>query len=428
MSQYKVTIARDDKVPPDYASLKTKDCYRGTFETRNKNDSITSFVFGSCCHFSLAGINNADDAAFKSMLEHWEKGQAEDDFILMLGDQIYGDHGDGRNLLSKVPGFRVGMLFIPVISKKLLTFQHFLNHYYKAFRKKHKRKVMASIPTYMIFDDHEVHNDWGSNKFLNAPEDYRVLRDGLRAYNLYQVSHPDIQVPKVSLPTNTQIQQGVELPEAKYYYEFTHGKSGFFVMDTRFNKIPLNESATNQSERRMVSAVQMDALKKFLRDNHTLVKFVATSVPMAPDSKSGDKCLTGIFDNSPEDRWEGHADQRKIILDIIRQENIRNVIFLSGDVHVSYAFDIRENENNSIIARQITSSAFNWGIGLNDCNFGKASPLTGTEGMYSPVNRTGKDITKDNFCRVVVKTNKAAILFYHAKTGKCLRSFSIPLD
>ena len=120
--EYKVTIARDDKVPPDYASLKTKDCYRGTFETRNKNDSITSFVFGSCCHFSLAGINNADDAAFKSMLEHWEKGQAEDDFILMLGDQIYGDHGDGRNLLSKVPGFRVGMLFIPVISKKFLTF------------------------------------------------------------------------------------------------------------------------------------------------------------------------------------------------------------------------------------------------------------------------------------------------------------------
>lgn len=426
--EYKVTIAKGNKKLPEYDLLKGKDCYRGIFETRNKNESITSFVFGSCCHFSLVGINQADDAAFKTIREQWENGLAKDDFILMLGDQIYGDHGDGRNILSKIPGFRVGMLFIPALSKKLLNYKHFLNHYYKAFRKKNKRKVMATIPTYMTFDDHEVHNDWGSNKFLKKPEDYRILKDGLRAYNIYQVSHPDIEAPVISLPTIVQIQKGLELPEAKYYYEYSHGKSGFFVMDTRFNKVPLNEKATNSSKARMISPIQMRALKKFLRDKSTLVKFVATSVPMAPDSKSGDICLTKIFDNSPEDRWEGHTNQRKEILDIVNNENIKNVIFLSGDVHVSYAFDLYEKENKKIIARQITSSAFNWGIGLNDCNFGKSNPLKGTDGMYRPVNRTGNFITRDNFCRVVVKTNKAEVSFYHAKTGKRLRNFFIPLE
>ncbi len=426
--EYKVTISKGNKKPPEYDLLKTKDCYQGFFETRNKNDTITSFVFGSCCHFSLVGINKSDDAAFKSIQKQWDKGLAKDDFILMLGDQIYGDHGDSKNILSKIPGFRVGMLFLPVISKKLLNFKHYLNHYYKAFRKKNKRKVMATIPTYMTFDDHEVHNDWGSNIFLKKIQDYRILKDGLRAYNIYQVSHPDIKTPIVSLPTSSQIQKGVKLPEAKYYYEYSHGKSGFFVMDTRFNKIPLNESATNHSKVRMISSIQMGALKKFLRDKNTSVKFVATSVPMAPDSKSGDVCLTKKFDNSPEDRWEGHPEQRKEILDFINKEKIKNVVFLSGDVHLSYAFDLVENKNKRIIARQITSSAFNWGIGLHDCNFGKSTPLKGTVGMYQPVNLTGKFITRDNFCRIVVETNKAEVSFYHAKTGKCVRNFSIPLE
>ncbi|MDB4222947.1 alkaline phosphatase family protein [Granulosicoccus sp.] len=426
--EYKVTIAKGRKKPPEYDLLKAKDCYRGVFETRNRNDSITSFVFGSCCHFSLVGVNQADDAAFKTMRNQWENGSAQDDFMLMLGDQIYGDHGDGRNVLSKIPGFRVGMLFVPVLLKRLINFKHYLNHYYKAFRKKDKRKVMATIPTYMMFDDHEVHNEWGSNNFLNEPEDYRILKDALRAYNIYQVSHPSIQVPTVPLPTSAQIEEGVKLPEAKYYYEYCHGKSGFFVLDTRFNKIPLNEKGSNKSKVRMISTIQMNALKKFLRSGNTSVKFIATGVPIAPDSKENDLCLTKIFDNSPEDRWEGFTTQRKEILDFINEENIKNVVFLSGDVHASYAFDIYENQNKRVIARQLTSSAFNWGVGLTDCNFGKYEPLKGANGMYRLLNRTGAFVTKDNFCRVVVKTNEAKVNFYHAKNGKSLREFSFPLE
>jgi len=142
---------------------------------------------------------------------------------MMLGDQIYGDHYNKKGLIAT----------LPILNKKKLTFEHYLSHYRKAFGKNSKRRLMASIPTYMMFDDHEVHNDWGSAKFLDKEEDYRVLRDALEAYNLYQVSHPDIKVPKLDA-----IKSGQPLPDAKYYYEFSHGKSDFFMLDTRYEKKP----------------------------------------------------------------------------------------------------------------------------------------------------------------------------------------------
>jgi len=419
--EYKVTIAQGAKKSPKFDALKGKDCFSGTFETRNKNDSITSFVFGSCCHFSLTGLNKADDAAFKTMIEQWSgPNKINDDFMMMLGDQIYGDHRTGKSFLGKLPVFRQIILALKIKNKKKINFKHYLSHYKKAFKKINKRKVMSAIPTYMIFDDHEVHNDWGSNKFLKGPEDYDMLSDAMKAYNIYQVSHPEIKPPRL-----TDIAFGKVLPEAKYYYQYCHGKSGFFVMDTRFNKVPLNESESNKEQIRMITGVQMNALKTFLSSPDHSVKFIATSVPMMPDAELN--WLNQRFDNSPQDRWEGHTIQRLEILDYIKQHNIPNVIFLSGDVHVSYAFSLSHKNNKSFKVHQLTSSAFNWGLGLNDGHFSKGSPLKGTNNSYIPQNLAGNVINEDNFCRVAVKTNKVDVKFYHAKTGKVLRSVEIDL-
>ena len=147
-----------------------KGGYKGAFSTSNPGSSVTRFVFGSCCHFSLLGVNQADDAAFKSITEHWYGSEiVKDDFIMMLGDQIYGDHYNKKGLVAT----------LPILDKRKLTLKHYFSHYRKAFGKRYKRKLMASIPTYMTFDDHEVHNDWGSDRFLDKPEDYRVLKDAL---------------------------------------------------------------------------------------------------------------------------------------------------------------------------------------------------------------------------------------------------------
>ena len=382
---------------------------KGSFSTSNPDTSVTRFVFGSCCHFSLLGINQADDAAFKTMYGQWfGPEQIKDDFILMLGDQIYGDHYNKRGLVAT----------LPILDKRKLTLNHYLSHYKKAFGKRHKRTVMASIPTYMIFDDHEVHNNWGSNAFFDDHEDFRVLRDALHAYHLYQVSHPDIKIPRLS-----DIAFEKPLPKAKYYYEFTHGKNDFFVMDTRYEKIPQKQNL------RMISKTQMSELKAFLSRGQNRIKFIVSSVPMLPDAELSK--LNQVLDTSPEDRWEGHTDQRKEILDHIKRNCKKgknpNVIVLSGDVHVSYAFSLISDDDSSFKLHQITSSAFNWGIGLQDSNFSKSAPLRGTDKEYRPKNLSGRVIHNDNFCRVIVKTDKVDIRFYHAKSGKTLKTVTLDL-
>ncbi|MDB5012173.1 MAG: hypothetical protein JWQ25_375 [Daejeonella sp.] len=53
------------------------------------------------------------------------------------------------------------------------------------------RRVLANIPTYMIFDDHEITDDWNFSQFwknraYTSPIGTQILRNGLMAYTIFQ--------------------------------------------------------------------------------------------------------------------------------------------------------------------------------------------------------------------------------------------------
>ncbi len=53
------------------------------------------------------------------------------------------------------------------------------------------RRVMANVPTYMIFDDHDITDDWNFSQFWinrahTSPLGIQVLRNGLMAYTVFQ--------------------------------------------------------------------------------------------------------------------------------------------------------------------------------------------------------------------------------------------------
>src|SRR5262249_46312687 len=53
------------------------------------------------------------------------------------------------------------------------------------------RRAMANVPTYMIFDDHEISDDWFLNptwrdRVLTAPLGSAIIRNGMLAYALFQ--------------------------------------------------------------------------------------------------------------------------------------------------------------------------------------------------------------------------------------------------
>ena len=69
----------------------------------------------------LSGLQDADRArAVGGDVRHrrqWQSGAADDDFIMMLGDQIYGDHRSGKSPLASIPGYRAALLFFPIKKK-----------------------------------------------------------------------------------------------------------------------------------------------------------------------------------------------------------------------------------------------------------------------------------------------------------------------
>lgn len=69
----------------------------------------------------------------------------------------------------------------------------YVNHFIGTNRKRIKniRKAMANVPNYMMFDDHEVTDDWNlhrswTEKVLVKPLGRRILANGLSAYAIFQ--------------------------------------------------------------------------------------------------------------------------------------------------------------------------------------------------------------------------------------------------
>jgi alkaline phosphatase D len=68
----------------------------------------------------------------------------------------------------------------------------------------------------------------------------------------------------------------------------------------------------------MLGAEQKEWFKAALRNSPAKFKFIATSVPLRFHGR---------------DSWEGYTTERQELFDFITQNNIKNLIFLSADVH-----------------------------------------------------------------------------------------------
>jgi hypothetical protein len=108
-------------------------------------------------------------------------------FFLFLGDQIYGDNisFQKRREFAKRPENQV-------TSNHATTFAEYAALYREAWTAVGKTRWMLScIPSFMIFDDHEITDDWNITEQwlrerLLSPGWIRLLRDGLMAYWVYQ--------------------------------------------------------------------------------------------------------------------------------------------------------------------------------------------------------------------------------------------------
>ena len=340
-----------------------------------QEDEPISFVFGSCRYllrlFGGSFFDNRGDKTFRSILEQISGGRPLDQ-IMMLGDQIYADD---LNILSNDK-----------------TLDEYYGRYRDAFSQPHIRELMSQTPTYMTLDDHEIEDNWPAD---SSDRDWMVKYPAaIHAYQTYQISHSPLF--EVSGDRITGV------PD-HFWYQFSNGCADFFVTDCRTERY----LATDIAEREIISQEQMEALQNWLTDGSGRIKFMLSSVPVFPESKA-----------SNDDKWGGFPTQRSELLDLIREEKIPRVVFLSGDVHSTFSCELvsrPKTPNFKIIS--LTSSPYFWPYPHNPR---RAFKLTGTisstiSGIEYDVVNAGKVYATDNFSRVTADPNGVKMEVYGRK-------------
>jgi cholesterol oxidase len=246
--------------------------------------------------------------------------------LLLLGDQIYADATAG--------------LFDPST-----LYDRFEIPYERLLRTPPLRRIMRSIPVYTMLDDHEIEDDWEPVAKDNRPDDNMI--NGRRFYFEYQrMAGPQQTDP---LCDSTQ----------PLWYAFVLHGVPFFVADTRSERRP--RTAETIEDARIMSDGQFGALLDWLAGHRKsdVPKFIASPACLLP------RKLRATQHGHPasalrSDAWDGYPYSFHRLLAYIADNEIKNVVFLSGDEHISFATHaiVRAHDSGATVPiRSIHSSA-----------------------------------------------------------------------
>ncbi|WP_405919380.1 alkaline phosphatase D family protein [Streptomyces longwoodensis] len=278
---------------------------------------------------------------------------AEDDvaFVLHLGDYIYeyavDAVGGARNYTDRtVPS---------LYDREAASLEDYRLRYALYKSDPDLRAAHAAHPFVVAFDDHETENNYAGSIPENSvpPEEFLLRRAA--AYRAYWENQP--------LRT---AQQSVG-PDLQLYRRLHWGQlAQFDVLDTRQYRsdqaygdvahIPGPEST--DPARTMTGATQ----ERWLLDGWRSSRAVWNVVPQQVTFAQRKLDLNPVAKVSM-DAWDGYPASRRRILDGAKAAGLDNLMVLSGDVHVGYAFDLKDDFDapssrtlgTEIVATSITS-------------------------------------------------------------------------
>ena len=350
---------------------------------------LPRFAFGSCrttATHDAAGNREHGVDALRSFALALREGELEwPDLLLFLGDQVYADTTPHPELEEFMRSRRD--VSLPP-HEEIKDYPEYAELYRLAWVDDVIRWVLSTLPTAMIFDDHDIRDDW--NTSWSWRRDIRATTwwqervvSGLAAYWLHQhlgnLSPADLAEEELWRVVAAHAASGAEdeldvtaalerlaaradaEPES-YRWSFTRelGDCLLVVVDSRAAR------DLQPDGRSMLDATEMRWLDDTLRGGHRHV-FVGTSLPflLPPglhDLEAIDESLAqgawGPRVAGPAERvrraidlehWAAFADGFDEVSDMVmdlargrRGDPPGTITFLSGDVHNSYLAEVTD--------------------------------------------------------------------------------------
>ncbi|OMP67380.1 glycerophosphodiester phosphodiesterase [Domibacillus epiphyticus] len=259
------------------------------------------------------------------------------DFFLFSGDTIYAD--------NPTPA-------VPDGSSK--TIEDFRAKYKENRTDPHLRKLLQSTSTYAIWDDHEVINDF------SGPSE-PLTSTGLKAFTEYWPLLKENSDP------------------SKLFHKYSWGNTlDLIVLNNRGYRDP--NTQVDGPDKTMLGKEQLNWLKQELIQSDAKVKLVASSVPISiPTGKVNHRDGWANADHIDPNDPTGYETEFKQISDFILQNEIKNVNFVTTDVHYADMIQYDPDRNGSVDYRELVSGP----LGAVMINPPELDPTFGPERLYA---------------------------------------------
>ncbi len=241
------------------------------------------------------------------------------------------------------------------------------------------RRAMAHLPTLMIFDDHDVTDDWNltrgwENEVYNHPLSRRMIGNALIAYWLCQGwgNAPErfkrIESFAKKVFTNHCLARHDEFIDVLLAHEQWHfnldSQPPLYVMDTRTRRW-----RSESSDQKPSGLMDWEALCEFQQaiiGKPSVIVVSAAPIYGVKAIETIQKVFTffGRALTVDAENWMAHKGTANVMLNIFRHvKTPPEFIILSGDVHYSFVYDIRLRfRRNSPHITQFTCSGLKNGF------------------------------------------------------------------
>ncbi|MEI8094553.1 MAG: alkaline phosphatase D family protein [Spirochaetales bacterium] len=300
-------------------------------------DTALRFAFASC-HKPLSEDPNDyyGGVVLKERFVLWEtlarQSQSEHvDFLLLLGDQLYNDKQFFGALPSPEQWVQIKDDPAALKVQEAKARQLYRDNYVRFWNHPSMRKVLASVPSLMMWDDHEIRDGWGSvaEDRTDPPVEWvgKVAESVNREFQAFSA-------PRVELPAG----QGLG------WFDFRFGKTAFFVPDLRGQR----DVGKAPDQHPILGAAQAKAIDAWYQSlGKAPTAFLGLEVPLGDTAgwvvdwlsyeRSGPRSL-GLGDDFRDKlKWQGSRPEVANLLDQTAAWEASTggrMFALGGDVHV----------------------------------------------------------------------------------------------
>ncbi|MFN3916867.1 MAG: alkaline phosphatase D family protein [Flavobacteriales bacterium] len=280
---------------------------RGRTRTAPQGDTDSlRFAVVSCSNYQHGYFN-----AYKHLMQ-----RNDFDVVLHLGDYIYeyqvGGYSANMPDREHEPAHEVISL-----DDYRLRYSHYRLD-------KDLRKLHQQYPFITVWDDHESAND----AYMNGADNHDPATEGpwsVRKYNSQRSYHEWMPI-RTPQPGSPKIYRTIEYGDLVKLY----------MLDTRLEgrdeQVGVTSSLVNSPARNLLGQTQFNWLTTELSASTKQWNLLGQQVMMAPLK------VFGVIVNS--DQWDGYNYEREQLYNHIMNNNIPNMVVLTGDIHTSWANDL----------------------------------------------------------------------------------------